>query len=211
MTAPGPTRVKFCGITSLGDAELCVEAGAWALGLIFVAGSPRCCELDEAARIAAVLRRRVALAGVFLNAPLARVSQTAEALGLSLVQLHGDEGVAFCDEVARRTGAKVIRAARVRDRGDVQALQAFSRVDFHLLDGEGGEPFEWSLARTRRSAVPLIVAGGLTADNVGEAIVATRPWAVDTASGTEGRPGVKDPERVRAFAEAVAACDTLAA
>ncbi len=210
MTLPD-VRVKFCGITSLDDAELCAEAGAWALGLIFVPESPRHCELDEAARIAAVLRRRVALAGVFRNAPLARVSQVAEALGLALVQLHGDEGVAFCAEVARRTGAKVIKAVRVRDRGDVQAVQAFSRVDFHLLDGEGGEPFDWRLAGARRSSVPLVVAGGLTAGNVGDAIAATRPFAVDTASGTEARPGVKDPELVRAFSEAVAACDTLAA
>ena len=205
------TRVKFCGITRLEDAELCAEAQAWALGLIFVPGSPRRCELDEAAAIAAALRRRVELAGVFANAPLSRVATVADAVGLSLVQLHGDEGPAYCDEVARRTGARVVKGARVRTRGDVRALASFVRVDFHLLDGPGGAPFDWALAREHRGPLPLIVAGGLTADNVAEAIEATRPFAVDTASGTEAAPGVKDPAKVRAFAAAVAGRGTLAA
>ncbi len=211
MSASAPPRVKFCGITRLEDAELCAEAGAWALGLIFAPGSPRRCPPDEAARIAAVLRRRVAIAGVFANAPLGQVAQIADGVGLGVVQLHGDEGVAYCDEVARRTGAKVVKAARVRDRGDVQALQAYTRVDFHLLDGAGGEPFDWTLAGTHRGPVPLVVAGGLTPGNVGEAIAATRPWAVDTASGTEAEPGVKDPDKVRSFAAAVAASAKLTA
>jgi phosphoribosylanthranilate isomerase len=204
------TRVKFCGLTRVEDAELCVELGAWALGMIFVPSSPRRCEPDDAARIAAALRRRVELAGVFANAPLGRLASIVDALGLTVVQLHGDEGPAYCDEVARRTGAKVVKAVRVRTRGDVRALGSFTRVDFHLLDGAGGEPFEWSLARDRRSPVPLVVAGGLTAENVGAAIAATRPWAVDVASGTEASSGVKDADKLRAFAAAVAASDTLA-
>jgi phosphoribosylanthranilate isomerase len=200
------TRVKFCGITSLEDAELCAGHDPWALGLIFVASSPRRCKQSEAARIVGALRRRVALAGVFANATLDHVVHTAESLHLDLVQLHGDEGPAFCAEVRRRTGAKVVKAARVRTRADVVALQPF-RTDFHLLDGAGGEPFDWALVRARRSPVALITAGGLTAENVGEAIAATDPYAVDVASGVEadGRPGRKDPERVAAFAAAAAA------
>jgi phosphoribosylanthranilate isomerase len=196
------TRVKFCGITSVDDAELCAGHGAWAVGLIFVPGTPRALTLEDAAPIARAMRRRVEVAGVFRNATLDEVAGTAEALHLSLVQLHGDEGPVYCTEVARRTGAKVVKAARVRLRSEVVALAAF-HTDFHLLDGAGGgEPFDWGLARARRAKVPLIVAGGLTPDNVGDAIAATDPYAVDVASGVEAAPGVKDPEKVAAFAEA---------
>ncbi len=203
------TRVKFCGITSLEDAQLCTEAGAWALGMIFWPGSKRRCERLEAARITAALRRRVELAGVFVDAPLSFVARAVDELALTMVQLHGDEGPAYCAEVARRTGAKVVKARRVRSRGDVVALEPF-RVDFHLLDGSGGDTFAWPLVRARRSGVPLIVAGGLTPDNVADAIAATSPFAVDTASGTEASPGVKDPDRVRAFAQAAAAAPVAA-
>jgi len=205
------TRVKHCGITSLDDAQLCAEEGAWALGMIFVPSSPRRCRPSEAARIAGALRRRVELAGVFHNATLDHVVHTAEALHLSLVQLHGDEGPAYASEVARRTGAKVVKAVRARYRVDVIGLKAF-RTDFHLLDGQGGQPFEWALARELRgSKVPLVVAGGLTAENVAGAIAATRPFAVDVASGTEGdTPGAKDPAKVAAFSAAAAGAEVPA-
>src|SRR4051812_48208699 len=135
-------RVKHCGITTPEDAQLCADQGAWALGMIFVPSSPRAVTPDAAASIvAAVRRRRVELTGVFQNAPLDEVAGLADALGLTMVQLHGDEGVAYCTEVARRTGARVVKAVRVRTRGDVQAVEAFRRVDFHLLDGEGGATF----------------------------------------------------------------------
>jgi phosphoribosylanthranilate isomerase len=198
------TRVKHCGITSLHDAELCLDAGAWALGMILWRDSPRACSIDEAGRITRTLRRRVELAGVFVNEHLGRVVELADVLGLTIVQLHGDEGPAFCGEIARRTGAKVIKAVRVRTLGDVAALEPF-HTDFHLLDGGGGETFAWNLVRARRAGPPLILAGGLTAENVGEGIGAVRPFAVDVASGTEREPGVKDPEKVHAFSAAVAA------
>jgi phosphoribosylanthranilate isomerase len=213
-TSPGGrVRVKFCGITSVDDAERAVEAGAWALGLILWPGSARRCPLPAAERIAATLRRRVEICGVFVNAPLDEVAATADGVGLSLIQLHGDEGPAYCSEVARRTGAKVIKAARVRGGADITALERF-HTDFHLLDaysparpGGTGETFDWELVRLRRSSVPFILSGGLTPDNVAAAIEATRPFAVDVASGTEARPGVKDPEKLRAFAAAVASTD----
>lgn len=196
------TRIKFCGITSLDDAELCAEHGAWALGLIFVPSSPRRCKQDAAARIAGAMRRRTEVVGVFQNAKMDHVVHTAEALELTMVQLHGDEGPSYCAEVGRRTGAKIIKAARIASRADVVALEPF-HTDFHLLDGPGGQPFEWRLVRERRTDVPLIVAGGLTPENVVDAIAATDPYAVDVASGVEERPGVKDPEKVAAFARAV--------
>jgi phosphoribosylanthranilate isomerase len=207
------TRVKICGITSLEDAELALEVGAWAVGLIFWPRSARRCDPAVALRISRALRRRAEVAGVFVNAPLGDVTELADALGLTIVQLHGDEGPAFCGEVARRTGAKVMKAARVRSGADIAALEAF-HTDLHLLDahrpglrGGTGETFDWELVAARRSTVPLVLSGGLTPENVGAAVAATHPFAVDTASGTEASPGVKDPEKVRAFARAVAAAD----
>jgi phosphoribosylanthranilate isomerase len=204
-------RIKHCGITSLHDAELCLDAGAWALGMILWRDSPRACAVEEAGLIARSLRRRAELVGVFVNERLDRVVELVDVLGLTMVQMHGDEGPAFCAEVARRTGAKVIKAARVRDRGDVAGLEPF-HTDFHLLDGSGGETFGWDLVRARhRGAPPLILAGGLTPVNVGEAITAVRPFAVDVASGTEREPGVKDPDKVRAFNAAVEAVQAVTA
>jgi phosphoribosylanthranilate isomerase len=203
--------VKICGVTRLEDARRVADAGAWALGMVFWPGSERRCTLAEAEQITVALRRRLELAGVFVNAPLDEVADLAGALGLSMVQLHGDEGPAYCAEVARRTGAKVIKAHRVRSRADLQALGSF-HTDFHLLDahvagrwGGTGETFDWELAASRRSPIPLILSGGLTPDNVAEAIAVTRPWAVDVASGVEARPGVKDPAKLDAFIAAVAA------
>jgi phosphoribosylanthranilate isomerase len=212
------TRVKVCGLTRLPDAELAVELGAWALGMIFFAGSPRRCALSEARLICARLRRRAEVCGVFVNAALDDVIALSEELGLSMLQLHGDEGPSFCAEAARRTGAKVAKAAQVSDAGDIRDLERF-RVDFHLLDarasdpsasnlrGGTGESFDWSLLQARRSKVPLILSGGLRADNAAAAIAAARPFALDTASGTEAAPGRKDPDKLAAFFEAVSAAN----
>jgi phosphoribosylanthranilate isomerase len=206
-------RIKLCGITSLDDARLAVDAGAWAIGCILWPGSPRACDPAEAARIAAAVRRQAHVCGVFVNPHLDEVTELVDALGLTMVQLHGDEGPAFCAEVARRTGAKVIKAATVSTQADVQVLETF-HTDFHMLDayrpgmrGGTGETFDWELVRARRSSIPLIVSGGLRPDNVGDAILATRPFAVDTASGTEASPGIKDPAKLAAFVEAVNATE----
>jgi phosphoribosylanthranilate isomerase len=215
-------NVKICGITNLHDAELAVEFGAWALGLILYEGSPRRCSPAEAQRIVAALRRKVELCGVFVNAPLEEVVATSEDLGLSMLQFHGDEGPSFCAEATRRNGARVIKAAQVSGPGDVRDLERF-HTDFHLLDARASEPerrglrggtgetFDWSLLSARRSKVPLILSGGLNAENVAEAIELTHPYAVDTASGTEAAPGRKDPEKLSAFFDAVASTRALLA
>lgn len=204
-------RVKICGITSLEDAERAAELGAWAVGLIFHRPSPRCCPPDEAAAIAAALRRRIEVVGVFVNRPLDEVVRRADEVGFSMVQLHGEEGPAYCSEVARRTGCRVMKARQVRSGADLLALATF-HVDFHLLDahadglrGGTGETFDWRLAARRRSRVPMLLSGGLTPDNAGEAIAQTSPWGVDVATGVEARPGRKDPARLEAFFAAVGA------
>lgn len=211
------TRIKICGITSLADARQAGELGAWALGMIFWPGTPRVCSPDVAEEIGAELKRRVELTGVFVNAPLDDVIAMADRASLSLVQLHGDEGPSYCREVERRTGARVIKAVRVNGAAEVQALQPF-HTDFHLLDafsvtapGGTGESFDWSLARLHPRTPPVILSGGLTPDNVGQAIAQVQPYAVDTASGTEAVPGRKDPAKLIAFVRAVAVADELAA
>jgi phosphoribosylanthranilate isomerase len=208
-------RVKICGITRREDAELAVELGAWAIGLIFHEPSPRKADVDTAAAIGAEFRRRAEVVGVFVNRDLGEIAQIADACSLTMVQLHGDEGPVYCDEIRRRTGLKVMKAARVRDAASLQALDAFRHVDFHLADahhpdlyGGTGETFDWELLRSRRSKVPLVLSGGLTPENVHDGVAAVHPFAVDTASGTEQSPGVKDPAKVEAFiraAELVAA------
>ena len=210
-------KIKFCGITAPDDADAAIAAGAWALGVILWPGSPRRCRPEIAAAIAAAHRRHAQIVGVFVNATLEEVAQAADAIGLTMLQLHGDEGPAFCGEAARRTGCRVIKAARVRSRADIQALSAF-HTDFHLLDsyahgipGGTGETFAWELARGHSEHIPVILSGGLTPGNVGDAVAAVHPYAVDVASGVESAPGRKDHRKLSAFAAAVAASASASA
>ena len=199
-------RVKVCGLTNLDDAARAVDLGAWALGMVFWPHSPRRCPHDEAARIAAAMRRRAELVGVFVDAHLDTVVRAADELSLNMLQLHGDEGPSYCAEAARRTGCKVIKAAKVRTQADLRALQPY-HTDFHLLDsgspaipGGTGTTWDWSLVdAVPVNGVPVIASGGLTPDNVADAIRAVHPYAVDTASGTESTPGRKDPAKLAAF------------
>ena len=206
------TRVKVCGLTDPEDAELAAELGAWAVGVILWRPSPRAASPAQAERIAAAVRRRALLTGVFVDAPLGEIARLHDRIGFDVVQLHGTEGPSFCAAVAQRTGAKVMKAVRARSGGDVRALDAFGAVDLHLVDAPWGtHELDRSLLAPRRSEVPLVLAGGLTPDNVAEAIADAEPFAVDTASGTEAAPGRKDPEALRAFFAAVAETEVAAA
>jgi phosphoribosylanthranilate isomerase len=204
-----PAKVKICGITRPADADLAVASGAWALGLNFFAESPRHVELETAAEIASTHRRRVEVAGVFVNAPLDDVLATLGSVPLTILQFHGDEGPSYCAEAARRSGLKVMKAVRAKDAHAVQTLSPY-KTDFHMLDayvpgtyGGTGERFDWELAAAHRGRPPLVLSGGLTPENVGEALAVAHPYAVDVASGVEASPGVKDPDRMRRFFEAV--------
>ena len=207
------TQVKICGITNLADAEEAVRLGAWAIGLNHHPDSSRFCAPDVAAQIGAALKRRCEVVGVFVNSTLDEVARAAAEEQLTMLQLHGDEGPAFCAEAARRTGCKVIKAVRVRSGADIQAAEAF-HTDFHMLDthrsgtpGGTGESFDWELAAARRSEVPAILAGGLTPDNVADGIGIVEPFAVDVASGVEASPGRKDPGLMARFFEAARLAD----
>ena len=204
------TRAKICGITRLEDAELAAELGAWAIGFILWPGSKRACDPAMAAAIARRVRRNVQLVGVFVNPSLDDVAHAADAIGLTHLQLHGTEGPSFCAAASARTGCRVIKAARIRSAADVRDIERYRLVDLHLLDshvegrpGGTGETWDWNLLAARRTKVPTLLSGGLTPENVASAIARVKPWGVDVASGVEASPGVKDPERVRAFLEAV--------
>ncbi len=195
------TRVKICGVTSVTDARMASDAGADAIGLNFVAGSPRRVSLESAAAIAAALPRSICRVGIFVDAARDDVQRIAEQIGLDAVQFHGSEGPAVC----RNWPCKTIKAVRVRDQGALAAAAAAFQVDFLLADAyvagiPGGTgtrvPVQWlaGVARER-----LILAGGLTPDNVVEAIRSVLPAAVDVASGVERAPGIKDPEKVERF------------
>jgi phosphoribosylanthranilate isomerase len=207
------TRVKICGVSDPADARLVADLGAWALGMVFWPQSPRACSVDVAEEIGGELHRRLELTGVFVNATLDDVAATADRCRLTLLQLHGDEGPAYCREAARRTGAKVMKAAHVHDAAQVHDLRRFY-TDFHLLDahsprapGGTGESFDWELALLHPRRPPVVLAGGLTPDNVARAIESTRPFGVDVASGTESEPGRKDPAKLEAFFAAVEEVD----
>lgn len=194
-------RVKICGITSLEDALVAVRAGADALGFVFHDESPRHVSPEQAAGIIAGLPPFIQTVGLFVNRPLAFVNDTAARCRLDLVQLHGDEPPEFCDAVERR----VIKAFRVKDISSLDPIRHY-RVAAHLLDayspkayGGTGLTFNWDIAAAAKEFGPLILAGGLTPDNVREAVEAVKPYAVDVSGGVESAPGRKDAARVREF------------
>jgi phosphoribosylanthranilate isomerase len=196
-------------MTNLADAEHAAEHGAWAIGLIHHRDSPRYVDAAVAEEIGAALKRRCEIVGVFVNSSLEEVIDAAERENLTMLQFHGEEGPSFCTEAARRSGAKVMKAMRVTSAADVRAAEAF-RTDLHLFDaywhgihGGTGKSFDWDLVAKRRSKVPMVLAGGLTAENVAGAIERLKPYAVDVVSGVEAEPGRKDHAKVEAFLEAV--------
>jgi phosphoribosylanthranilate isomerase len=202
-------KVKICGLTRLEDAELAVNSGAWAIGMVFHPESPRHVDLEHAAEIATAFRRRTEVVGVFVNSPLDDILRTLGSVPLTMLQLHGDEGPSYCAEAGRRSGLKVMKAVRAKDVHAVRALSSY-KTDFHMIDaylpgtyGGTGERFDWELAAAHPGDTPLVLAGGLTAENVGDALAVAQPYAVDVSSGVESAPGVKDSFRMQAFFEAV--------
>ena len=193
-------RVKVCGITSLDDAHAAVDAGAVGLGFNFYPGSPRYITPELAAEIVAHLPPAVCAVGVFVNETRARVAAVARQVGLTALQFHGDESPEFC----RGWGRKVLKAIRVRDGHAAAAARRYA-VDFILADAY----VEGQRGGTGRRIVPillegferrrLILAGGLTPENVADAVRTVRPFAVDVASGVERAPGKKDITLMRRF------------
>lgn len=200
-------RIKICGITNLEDALLATELGANALGFIFYAKSPRSVEPEAAREIIRQLPPLVLSVGVFVDEETAVVRDLAARVGLDWVQLHGQESPEYC----RSLGRRVLKGFRIKDADSLQELTAYrGAVQAFLLDtykqgqtGGTGEAFDWELAVRAKGSGPIVLAGGLTADNVAQAVATVRPQAVDVASGVEAAPGKKDPEKLRAFFRAV--------
>ena len=197
------TLVKICGITSLADGLAAVDAGADALGFNFYRPSPRYISPKDARAIMKEVPETILTVGVFVNEDVKSVVRIVTEAGLSAVQLHGDESPEYCNELAGNYIIKVFRA------GDDFELQTY-QVDAIMLDtkddllrGGTGRVFDWSIAQRTSNTMPkLFLAGGLSPENVAEAITTVRPYAVDACSSLEETPGRKNHARMRAFVEA---------
>lgn len=207
------TRVKICGITNIEDALAACEFGADAIGFVF-AESPRQVSLEEAAEIADQLPPFVKTVGVFTYEK-PRVSAVAEWVPLDLIQLHGEQ----TEEFAEWLGAmRVLRGVRIRDEGSLKWLKKWEHAAAYVLDtwtpdrkGGTGMTFDWELAvRAKEFGKPVMLAGGLTPDNIADAIRAVRPYGVDVSSGVEAFPGKKDHKKMKEFIANVRAADETA-
>jgi phosphoribosylanthranilate isomerase len=195
-------RIKICGITCVEDALAAVEAGADALGFMFVEASPRCVSQEQAAEIIRKLPPFVARVGVFVNPSVDEVRAAIDETGIDTLQFHGEEAPAFC----RQFGLRVIKAFRVQDAESLKPLADF-RSETWLLDsfvvgkhGGTGAVFNWDLAtQAVKQGGRVILAGGLTPENVADAVRQVRPYALDVSSGVEFVPGRKDAAKMRAF------------
>ncbi len=203
-------KVKICGITNLPDGIVAAEAGADALGFVFYDQSPRHITVEAASGLAGQLPPFVMRVGVFVNAPEDLVIRAIRECGLSLLQFHGDEPPDYCQQF----GLMSMKAFRVRDAASLQAVLSY-RTDAWLLDayspekpGGTGETFNWDLAlEAQRWGRPIFLAGGLTPENVAEAVRRARPYGVDVSGGVEAAPGKKDHAKVRAFIQAAKSVD----
>lgn len=202
------TKVKICGITTVADALMAVEAGADALGLVFYDKSPRNLEPARAVEIVRALPPFIQVVGLFVHAPLDFVNTVTDRCRLDVVQLHGDESPEFCAAVNRR----VIKAFRIKDITSLDHMDEYN-VAGYLLDawspkafGGTGVTFNWDTAIVAKKFGPIILAGGLTPDNVAEAVEYVSPYGVDVSSGVEAEHRKKDPEKVRQFIRQAKGC-----
>ncbi len=196
------TRVKICGITRCEDAVQAVRLGADAIGLVFFSGSPRYLQREQAQNIAQVIPAFVARVGLFVNASIDEIRTTAKRVPLDLIQLHGDEDAAFCEQL----DLPYIKALKIRSAKDFAPLgrnylsargvlvDAYSPV----LQGGTGKTFDWTLIPPEFASA-LILAGGLNPENIAEAMQRVKPYAVDVSSGVESAPGIKELTKLRRF------------
>ncbi|KAF0192171.1 MAG: phosphoribosylanthranilate isomerase [Gammaproteobacteria bacterium] len=205
------TRVKFCGITRPEDAVAAARAGADAIGLVFYPPSPRHVTAERAAVIVRDVPPFVSVVGLFVDADEREINAVLDAVRIDVLQFHGDEPAAACRGYAR----PYLKAVRMRDNVDLTTCAAqYADASGLLLDawhdvlpGGTGKTFDWSTVPAN-IAKPLILAGGLTADNVAQAIVSVRPYAVDVSGGIESAPGIKDAAKMRAFMRSVESVKT---
>ncbi len=203
------TRTKICGLTRVEDVKAAVDAGDDAIGLVFYPPSPCAVEIDQAVALCAAVPPFVSIVGLFVNASRASVLAVLEALPISLLQFHGEEEAAYCESFGRA----YLKAARVRQGFDLLDYAArYPSACGLLVDawvdgyGGGGHAFDWRLLPPQFDR-PLVLAGGLSPANIGDAIALVRPWAVDVSSGVELSKGVKDRALINAFIAGVRDAD----
>jgi phosphoribosylanthranilate isomerase len=206
------TRIKICGITRACDLDAAIESGADAVGFVFYPPSPRNLSLDAAADLARRVPPFVTRVGLFVNAEADVVRATLASVPIDLLQFHGEEDAAYCEQFDR----PYLKAARVKPnstRGDLlEFARAYPTAQALLLDawveayGGAGQSFDWSLI-PEGLTLPMVLSGGLHAGNVAEAVCKLRPWAVDVSSGVEAGKGIKDADKIAAFVAAVRAAD----
>lgn len=210
------TRVKVCGITRPEDAKKATELGVDALGFIFVRKSPRCIDVRKAWDIIRSIPSFISRVGVFVNSDIEMVKGVVDECGLSQVQLHGEESVDYCRQLKDwRRSLSICKAFRVRKDSCGEELENYTdNVHSILLDtyvsgraGGTGETFDWQVIDHLALQKPLILAGGLTPENVAEAVSVARPYAIDVNSGIEDRPGIKNHQKMLAVFDAVRAAD----
>jgi phosphoribosylanthranilate isomerase len=196
------TRVKICGITSVADGLAAAEAGADMIGLMFYESSPRHITLARAVEISRAMPLFLMRVGVFVNAPADFVLRAIGECNLTMLQFHGDETSDFCTQF----GLMNMKAIRVRDSGSLAQLENYQTdaflLDAHSRNGLGGtgEKFNWDLAvEAQKFGKPIFLAGGLTPENVADAVRIVHPFGVDVSSGVESAPGIKDHAKVKAF------------
>lgn len=200
------TAVKICGITRREDALLAVDLGAWAVGFVFWPGSPRYCDPRIARGIINALPESAVKVGVFVDQPAGHIRLVAEESGITAIQLHGQESVL----VAQSLDRPVFKAVAVSNGFTPESLDEIPADITVLLDafdpathGGTGRTIDWSIAAAAAARRPVILAGGLNAANIAEAIDRVRPHAVDLSSGVEAAPGIKDPVKLHAFFNAL--------
>ncbi len=205
------TKIKICGITEVFHARAAIEAGADLIGVVF-APSPRQVTYEKAKEIAAAVKKYVPVVGVFVNMPAATVNSVAAFCGLDWVQLSGDEGWEYCQQMEK----PLIKAIHISPEWDEEKLlahledgQRLDRPPVYLLDtlvenkyGGSGQTFSWEVASGAMAKFPVIIAGGLNPENVGQVVAGLKPWGVDVSSGVESE-GVKDVDKIKAFIQAV--------
>jgi phosphoribosylanthranilate isomerase len=207
-----PTQIKICGITRQEDARIAVDCGANAIGLVFYRASARAVTAQQAAEIVRGLPPFVSVVALFVDEPADEIRRTLKSIPIDVLQFHGDESAAFCEQFDR-PWIKAIRMKSDIALDDIAA--SYPRARALLLDsweegvpGGTGKTFDWQRA-DQALPLPLVLAGGLNAGNVGQAIAALQPAAVDVSGGVEAAPGIKDPEKIRQFVAAVRHADRL--
>ncbi|MCR9104820.1 MAG: phosphoribosylanthranilate isomerase [Gammaproteobacteria bacterium] len=204
------TRIKICGITTPEDALAAAALGVDAIGMVFFSGSPRCVSPEQASQICKSLPPFVSVVGLFVNASRGEVEGVLSAVALDVLQFHGDEPAPYCTQF-KRPWIKALRMQPGRDVADLG--RSYQAANAWLLDtwqdgvaGGTGKTFDWARV-TPNLPRPVVLAGGLNSDNVGQAIAQVRPAAVDVSGGVESAPGEKDHHKMKQFVDAVAAAD----